>query len=252
MLKQVEVYATFFPKGITDKGFILENESDFCDFFKREEDKLLSDFSAAVKSKMPTYQWDHIYGLLGFSTSIAKAKGSSPIIEASLILNAKETDMLRMIANGNKVFVNMNGGYHRFNDKTHTIIRYIGSKEEKTTNISIAKNPTLINLENDPMIEKKTKDFYNENKLELSTVVNLRMFDKSELINVFNEFHNAGGYGVYVYTTGSDLIQMKEYIDAVIGSKLNTLVIELNTELTKEIQEVFDYAKSNILDFKQL
>lgn len=249
MLQEVEVSADFFPKGVTDKGYLIRSESDFCSYFKIEEEKLIHDFKTAVDENMPVSRWDHIYGLLGFSTKTAQITGEAPLLVADKILSQKQSDMLEMLSQGKSIFVNKMGGYHEFTDETHKIVEqkdYIFNKEDF---INIAENPSLINLENDPVLEKHTLQYFKERELEVSSIINLKRFHKEDLVKIFNDFADKGGYGVYVYTTGAGVDQMREYIDAVIESKLNELTIELNSTVSSLARPHFKHAKNNIENF---
>ena len=251
MLQEIEVTAEFFPKNVSDKGYLISNETDFCSYFEIEEEKFISDIRSAIASNMSVSSWDHIYGLLGFGTNIAKVTGGAPLIEASNILNQKQLNMLEMINDGKLIFVNKNGGYHEFKHETHKIIKQKDYEVNKRENIVFANKPTLINLENDPELESRTFAYFKQFDIEVSSICNLRTFKKNELVDILNEFSDKGGHGVYVYTTGNDVPQMIEYINAVAESKLDTLIIELNKVKTDEIDKAFKYADKIIKYFHQ-
>ena len=251
MLREVTLTSTFFKKGVTSTGFLLETNSDFFEYFKIEQDDFIDQFGKAIKSSVPVEKWDHLGGKLGIGFSIAKVTGGRPIVEAANMLTTKERNIYEDLQNGKVIFINKNGGYHFFTDETHTIIEEKFYVKDKSIHISFAEKPSLLNLENDPELEPFTIEYFKENNLEISSITHLRKFSEDELVSIFKDFKLKGGTGVFVYTTGMDYIQMKEYIDAVIEAEIDTLIIKINSEIGDGTRSVLDFAKENVKNFTE-
>ncbi len=234
MLKEVEITTTFFLKGQTCKGFLIKDMNDFIEYFKLAEEEVIESYRYAVAHNMPVRSWDHLKGTLGFATCVAAVKESSPLAEANAILTSKQLNMMNMLKDGKIIYVNTSGGYHEFKNETHTILNekeYAFNKEE---NIHFGDNPSLLNLENDPELEKPVTEYFKNANLNISYVTNLRKFTKEDLAKIFRDFYNAGGHGLYIYTTGSDIPQMQEYLEIAAASPLYNLFIVFSAEKTAE------------------
>lgn len=112
----------------------------------------------------------------------------------------------------------------------------------------LAKRPSFINLENDPVIEDHTKLYFKENGYELSAITGLRQFDTLELMNLLNEFHSLGGTGVYVYTQCLDFEQMQSYVHAVEASDLDCLIIDFVNDIPAVAMSIIE--NSSIADLQ--
>lgn len=246
-MRSVTVSTTFWRKGETDTGYLIETVNDLITYMEHQSNVLLDDFRYAIKKKIPKSRWDHFYGSpLSLGTNIAKIKGKSPIIEACQLLDIKQSGMMKTLLDFGAIFVNSNGGYHNFSYETHTILKendvFLGRKKI----IKFAENPSLLNLENDPMLEDYTERFFLKNNLEISYLCNLRNFSYSDLVSTFTDFKSKGGSGLYVYTTGMDIEQMEDYCKAAIESKLESIKIDFNVSFSKEHKEMLDSLSNQI------
>jgi hypothetical protein len=240
-MKKVTLTTNFWKEGETDTGFLIKNLSDLILYIEHQSGLLVNDFIYACKKNIRKEQWDHFYSSsLGIGTTFAKMKGTSPIFEATNLLDTKSAGMAKVLLQFGAVFVNQNGGYHNFNSETHTIL------EEKDVNLDrpqltvIANRPSLINLENDADIENHTVKYFKENGLELSYICHLRNYSQKDLVNVFTDFKNKGGTGLYVYTTGMDINQMEGYCNAAIDAGLDTILIQFNVQISDNHIELLD------------
>lgn len=249
MLKLVKVSSTYFRKDEFDHGHILTNIDEFLEYFEIEDNKSFNEFFALVRDHYPINKMDHVEGTIGFAASLSKVTSEPILIEMSNIMGDKKSNIFHDIMAGHRIFINRNGGYHNFTDETHTILKTYSYYSDKREHVSIALNPTILNLENDSKPEKYVEKFFKDKNIEPSYILNLRSFNKDELTVLLERFKRNGGHTVYVYTTGFDHVQMKEYIEAIMDAYIHHLIIELNQEPSEDTKSVIEFAENNISDF---
>lgn len=249
----VTLTSIYFKKGTQDKGYIIQNTEDLIEYFNLERDTFHKQFKRAIQNNIPVQKWDHLYGYLNIGFNTAKVKGeASPLFEADNVFRMKESQITKMVSENKTVFVNEKGGYHEFKDDTHTILKS-EVFDFKNKDLRISKNASFLNLENDPILENHTIQYFKNEKLDLSYLVNLYAFSKEELINIFNEFSKKGRYGLYVYTTATDIKQMVDYLEACVESELTDVIIEFNDGFNDAHKEIMNNFKNKLnLSFKTL
>lgn len=206
-------------------------------------------FSYVLNRSIPIDRWDH-YGFDGnfgnsFNMTIHKAKlfGGRPILMFDGVTNEKCVAILKAIQSGEQVVVKRNGGWCTVMEDLHKILEvseFTGSSAKKSV---INKNTTYLNLENDPELEKRTKEYLTKDP-NFSYVLCLREFTDKQLKNVFAEFLYNGGKIVYVYTTGSDTVQMWEYCKQIVESGIKQVEFEFNSGIEEEHNLIIDYLRS--------
>lgn len=240
-MKKVTVSTTFWAEDETDTGYLITTLKELGDYIESQSGLLVDDFIYACKKNIPKSRWDHFYtSALGIGTTFAKMNDKSPIFEACNLLDTKHAGMTRMLLRFGGLFVNMNGGYHNFSHETHTIIKEEDVSVGRLKELVIAKNPSLMNLENDPFLERYTRQYFKDNSLELSYICHLRNFSNDELVEAFEEFKYDGGTGLFVYTTGMDINQMEDYCNAAIDAGLTSITIHFNVEISEEHKTLLD------------
>ena len=227
---------------------LIENIEDLKSYAAMENSDVEDAMVRMMRSDEGIERWDHLVtndsagGIMAAAINKVKVAGGAIIPEASALLNKKIHNMLLQLMDGETLLVNKVGGWQPVTDKmTLTNIRPFTPTIDLT--YVIAKNASIINLENDPKLEQHVIDYFDENESELSYVLNLRRFGKDDLITVFMEFIEAGGHTVYVYTTGLDVQQMFEYSDAIIESGLKNVVFEFTAGISDSHKEVIQYLK---------
>lgn len=230
----------------TDTGILLETVDDVNEHFEIASSDFAFDFLKFHKeSKSPEDFLTGDSSLFKLGAMVSQRTGKSAVVEASKFLDRKMNTIFSMICfDGRSVFINCNGGYRPLSDKAEILeSKVIGSQKKQI--VHVAKSPSLINLENDPEIEDKTIQYFKSNNLELSYICHLRNFTEDDLIETFNDFGKKGGYGVHVYTTGSDVDQMFEYANAIIKSSMKSVVFEFNAGIFDGHDEVIALLKEN-------
>lgn len=197
---------------------MLETSKDvnsYCDLCERGFETMVP-----TLERTPTSRWDHLYrsqrGFETFNISLMdhKITGENPIHHHSLVLTRYRNMLKNAIKNG-PIIINSKGGWQPLNAEEHNTI-----SKEAITNLSLLdhsvdirlnKNSKFLNLENDPQLEQYTLNELPKLDKHFSYVTNMRLFSNEKLASVINDFKRRGGVGLWVYTTGSDIEQMKEY-----------------------------------------
>jgi len=228
---------------------LIENVEDLKSYAAMENSDVEDAMVRMMRSDEGIERWDHLVtndsagGIMAAAINKVKVAGGAIIPEASALLNQKIHNMLLQLMDGEQLLVNHVGGWQPVNDKmTLTNIRTFTPAADLSCYV-IAENASIINLENDPKLEQRVIDYFDENDAELSYVLNLRRFDKTDLVIIFNEFIDVGGDTVYVYTTGMDVQQMYDYSDAIIESGLKNVIFEFNAGISDSHKKVIQYLK---------
>lgn len=239
------------------ENIILSSLEDILEYQQLLTRNTVDTFSYVAKNNIPVDRWDH-YGSNGdygnsFNLTIqtCKLSGGRPVLEFDKITNSKCLNMSKIINMGRDVVVNKNGGYCDFCPTRHEILEYCGDFKSSTNKAAVIKeNTKYINLENDPVLERHSKDFLNKVDSNYSYVLRLCEFSKDELISVFKDFKSKGGEVVYVYTTGSNVSQMWEYCNAVIAAGLKNIVFEFNAGEIEGHQDLFEFLVNNSINLQ--
>lgn len=236
-------------------GLLIENHNDIALLEQIIEATSVSAIEKMVSSKESPERMNHVLPgmkplerMLG-TLAVARASmvGKNPIFQ---ILSAKEaylSNITSLIDGGHKVFVNKNGGFCYLQPGTLEIISVReGEVKVERNKPFIAKNTTVINLENDASLENYSVNYM---KRELgdqsySYITELRLFSEEELFDIFKDFVNEGGRIVYVYTTGGDVDQMYSYARAALKAGLQNFIFCFNSGTNAEINDFISYLKS--------
>lgn len=203
------------------------------------------------KSKIPVNRWDHFghegaYGNpFNMAVQMAKIEGGRPLFNLDRVANEICVAILKQIMKGDTVLINKVGGWCPYTPSIHEIIEVKDFVYTSNRKAVIKNNTKYINLENDHILEKRTKDYLGALDQNFSFILCLREYSERELVKIFEEFSAKGGQIVYVYTTGSDVAQMWEYSEAIIKSGLKVVEFEFNAGYTDEHKEVVEYLQQN-------
>ena len=138
---------------------------------------------------------------------------SNPLMGLNQAVNDLQEVITNMVVECD-LLINKSGGYqpiHHYDDLEN--IRDFVFCEHK---VLIRENTKYLNLENDNELESDAINYLESVDDNYSYVLNLRSYGKETLTNIFREFYSFGGNYIYVYTTGSDIDQMKFYIQCAI------------------------------------
>lgn len=223
--------------------FILRTLEDVVEYAEHVGKALSEQITTMLKSGVPKDRWDHLMkkddagGVLSHAWAKCYVEGKNPLIESCYLLDNKIKTFMGAILKGRIILVNKVGGY-RYMVEDYTIIKEWVYTPDKT--YRIVEGSKYINLENDAELEVVVKD-YLKSKTPYSYILNLRDFSKDSLIDVFDEFKEQGGEVVYVYTTGTDIPQMYEYMEAALKVGLRSFEFEFNSGMSPEILEFKDH-----------
>lgn len=227
---------------------MLSTPEELLEYSAHVSEKVVEQTTRLLKSQANPNRWDHMItatpegSILAGALASCKIKGGRPIFEMDAVMQRKFMNMLEHIAKGEHVLVNSRGGYCTMHEDFEILSTSVLDTGFKPTHV-INKNTTYINLENDPELENRTKQYLGERDPNFSYVLNLRKYDKTALTAVFNDFKANGGKIVHVYTTGMDVPQMYDYFEAAQTAGLNDFVFEYNSGISEGIQGFIDYTK---------
>lgn len=228
---------------------LIESMEDFKMYVEKMNESLAESIGRIMRSGVDISKIDHILrrdnlgdAILTGSFMECSVNGGNPLLNSSTSLQLRIDGMLGILLDGQIVAVNHVGGYCPLSDDW--IVEYVDSFEEES-NYFISEEASFMNLENDPELEERTKEYFKENDYKLSYIIRLRSFKYHDLVDVFKQFKSKGGYGLYVYTTGIDVTQMYTYSKAAIAAELNEVVFEFNAGISVEILEVIQYLKDH-------
>jgi hypothetical protein len=253
-MKKVKIKDSMQPKAKME--FIkIDNIEDLAKFMELKNSQLTAHVSSLIKSSVPVEKWDHCVGKHGILLqAIIKAKVdpiSNPIYHLDSASSQKFMNLSQTISRYGSVLINANGGYCHMVDSFEIIeeVDYDLDTEERLT-YTLKENTKYLNLENDPFLENHTKNYLRRLDRNYSFIVNLRSFSNNELIKVFKEFILNGGHTLYVYTTGSDVNQMCDYLESAMKSGLNKVIFEFNAGINNEILSCLEKFDSKGMDVK--
>lgn len=100
---------------------------------------------------------------------------------------------------------------------------------------TVNKPTTFINLENDPFLERYVVEKLGKLDPNFSFVTNLGRFGVDDLTHVFTEFKSNGGTTVFMYTTGTNVQQMYDYVKAAKRAGITTFYFKFNAGINDAI-----------------
>lgn len=241
-------------------GFLFEGIEDLKLLQKHLTQKAEVVVTKFVRSNETADRFGHIIGgLRGYEKSLSALACSdgvtneiNPIYMLPVAIEKILTTAVKMVATGRKVFVNNNGGMCFIDEEPAenwfwielTGTSEFTSFEPVLTKVNIVKGAKVINLENDPELERHSIEYMKSRWGDFSHVVELLLFDKARLKWVFEKFVKSGGETVYVYTTGRNQQQMYEYAEAAIECGITDFVFHFNSGISTEIQTFIDWILS--------
>jgi hypothetical protein len=240
-------------------NLLLESYEDILEYQEMLAVNTSRTFDNMIKSRIPVDRWDH-YGRGGeygnsFNMAVQKCKifGGRPILEFDKVTNEKCLAILKVIQRGEIVVVNSVGGWCNLMTEIHEMIGepidYVPKSQRQAV---IKDNTKYINLENDPRLEKRTKEYLSELDKNYSYILCLNEYNQNELIEIFKEFRSKGGEIVYVYTTGTNIVQMWEYCAAIVTAQIKFVEFEFNAGYGAEHKEVVKFLIDSGVEVKLL
>jgi len=230
MLRNVTIQG----KYIEGTWLLIENFNELTEYMEFTSGRVSDQITRLLKSKVGPERWDHMItrtpegSILAASIMYCQAHGKNPLLEMDGIIQKKYLNMIDKLVKGQKLLVNPLGGYCTMGDDVEILSETSFETASKLT-YAINKNTQYINLENDPELEERTRQYLGERDPNYSYILNLHKFSKEDLVKVFTEFKANGGSIVHVYTTGTNVPQMYEYFDAAKEAGLNDFVFEFNS-----------------------
>lgn len=217
---------------------ILENIEDLQEYFNYTQDEIVEGVRIVLKSNVSPDSYDHLVrqnvfgGLLATSFTDCQMKGGNPLINLDKVVTQKFINFTRHILAGEKIMLNQVGGYCFVGDGT---IEWINAPDNKLT-CTINTGTKYINLENDPVLEQYSKDYLSLVDKNYSYVTNMFRMRAADFNIVFNDFVDAGGTTVFVYTTGMDVDQMFVYFDSAVDTGIKNFEFVFNADITPGIK----------------
>lgn len=234
---------------IQGEWILLNNMDELYEYAMSLRHKVISYTQRLLKSGAPVSRWDHMItqteegAILKAVVNKTSALGGRPIVEMGSLLTQKIQSMMNHIKNNQPVLVNEVGGYCVLHDSWEII----SEKEFFPLSVKtyvINENTKYINIENDEILEKVAEKYLLSIDKNFSYILNLHSFTKNELLDVFNQFKDNGGQALYVYTSGINIPQMYEYIDAAAKAQINIIEIEFNSDITEKINILMEECKA--------
>lgn len=210
-----------------------EDFKAFIEFYKGDAKKVVTQ---VLKSGVPKDRWDHLYfkspAGIAFMAAVAKCNiaGGAPLLLMDELGDETLHSKLNIILRGHTLVQQQIGSYFGIEDESEWDIKVLSEDYDfgLTKTHKIPMGTKYINLENDPELEQHTLDFMKENDPNFSYVLNLRNYSKDDLVKVFKTFVQRGGESLYLYTTGLDVPQIKEYLEAAVEAGVKAAKFEFN------------------------
>lgn len=238
-MKTVEI-EMFYPNGgwlPNGTWVLIDTMEDLLDHLSLCESSTIKELLKLFKSDLPVEKWDHYKpsmeaGALSMSVALSKIEGTNPIYSIDRCLSEISKNKINSFIKHGAIFINKMGGYFPFQEKS---VRIISEKPFIKEDIlskfyRVPDNTKNLNLENDPELEPYTVK--NLSKLEgdhFSYVTCLRDFSNEKLLKIMKKFVKNGGDTLWVYTTGSDTLQMHVYMDLSLEAGINNFVFKFNS-----------------------
>jgi hypothetical protein len=242
-MKSVIINSVGFDENL--KYIMLEGSADVLEYTAMMNILVERKISSVMKSGIHPERIDHMCldnlsgSLLGAGVVQAKIQGKNPLICMAEHAQKKSIQMLSYIFDGKTMLVNDVGGFCFFDSNCHSIVH--SSPYVKESSYKIKTGTKYINLENDPKLESRAKDYLRTVDKKYSYIVNLSEHSEDELDSILLEFKQMGGEVVYVYTTGSNIQQMYDYVSSALKADISRFEFEFNAGIDDGIEEFLDY-----------
>ena len=197
-------------------------------------------------------RWDHLSPRRGFPVlahAVSKLKFAdtpiSPAMALGEAMGEYRNSLFNHVMDGNRVLVNKVGGWQILHAKDeHKVI------ERKPYDIRNRRleplhhgEPKVVCLENDPKPEKHAIERMRKEWDGYVVILCLREYDTHELEQTLSDLNAKGVNDVYVYTTGGDVPQMYEYLDALVAAGMRRLFMEFTGNSREEHVDFCDAAR---------
>ena len=205
-----------------------------------------------VKSKENVDKWDHYQpsanaGALRLAIGMSKVDGVNPVFSVDKYIAQISDNKLKTFLEYGNIIINGMGGYNYYDPEYMVILskKEMEPIDQLKSSYKVPDGTKWLNLENDPELEKYTQDNLSSIDINFSYIVNLRSFCEERLKEVITEFVSKGGRGLWIYTTGSDLEQLKDYV--ILTNKLGVekYKFTFNAGMTEELH-------NTLLSFKNM
>ena len=144
---------------VESEYFLLESERDVQMYITNEQGLAFDDLRKSIIKAGNGEDYQYTSSANKYSEQIFK----NPAFELDNYMREKSEKFKKYIASGYQIIINSNGGYNFFNEEKHTIIEeeelYSMPSEEK---IFLKEGTKRIVLENDPMLDKFSIKYFNE------------------------------------------------------------------------------------------
>jgi len=229
-MRHVEVTSSYFKNA---PYIYITNAKELGEYFEALDNGVYETIEKAIKSGVTPERLNHIIDrddigdqVLAVSYARCSTEGGNPLVGMAPAMQNKMQMLGDHLMKYGSVLINKAGGF--CNADKDWVITDVPAPAEKPK-FKFAKNPSFINLENDAHLEQHTRKWFQRNNYEISFIKKLRRFSLEALTKIFTDFKEAGGKGIYVYTTGIDAEQVHDYCDAVIKAELTDAIFEFNS-----------------------
>ena len=186
-------------------------------------------------------RWDHLSprrGTAPFAATVMKMQFAEGEVSPVMALAEGMDDYFKRVAecvcDGHTVLINRRGGFSFLIDSMTVLSRKVYENEFSLAEIREDKDATVVNLENDPEPERYAVDYMKKRWGAHSIILSLREYSESQLVAALDRMAGKGVDTVFVYTTGNDVFQMESYMECIMDSDINNLVIHFVDTPTQE------------------
>lgn len=237
------------------EAWLIRDHYDLMDYFKMVSERAHSYLKRLMDSGVHPNRWDHMItkspeGMVMCSTLMdCTINGGRPLIEYDKHMSNLQWTMTEYVLfRGIPLVVNDNGGYFPLKDEADVIKEWEHEPEKEMT-YHIVPECKYINLENDEALEDRTVEYLREEKgcEDFSFITLLHQYDKDELTDIFRKFKKSGGEIVHVYTTGTNVKQMYDYVEAADYAGIKQFEFEFNAGMTEGIEQFLNDIRSEVM-----
>ena len=237
------------------EAWLIRDKYDLIDYFKMVSERAHSYLKRLMDSGVHPNRWDHMItkspeGLIMSATLIeCTTSGGRPLLEYDKHMSRLQWTMTEMVLmRGEVLVVNDAGGYFPLKDEADVIKEWEFTPEKEVT-YHIVPECRYINLENDEALEDRTVEYLRDEKGcdDFSFITMLHQHDKSELTEIFKKFKKSGGEVVHVYTTGTNVKQMYDYVEAALNADIGEFEFEFNAGVTEPIRDFLNNINSEVM-----
>lgn len=243
----------------TTEGILLESLSDLQDYTNFLQKKPLAMARKILKLSEPIERVDHCFdsfeakekAILQLSIHRSNVSGKNLIYCLDSATSSLIQSLAKHLAKG-AVFLNQSGGFcpMRLLEMV-SISGVVNSDELKPPNVNIKQGSKFLILENDPQLEAKAIKICSKNLDDsFSYIVNLRELSSLQLRRTFQQFITQGGEGLYVYTTGSDIEQLYEYVSIACQTGMKKIVFTFTAGTHRRLETAMCWAKKQNIQIK--